>query len=164
MPELAEFLSQSLGQIAQWPLALFLRQSAWAYPLVNSLHILSIGLIVGAITTLDLRLLGVFREIPLAMLARPLVRVAQTGVVLTLLSGVLLFSVQPANYLSNSAFQIKLVLMSLAILNALIVHRLPQWQGALDNDRIHPVLVTGALLSLLLWILTILAGRWIAFV
>jgi phosphatidylserine synthase len=98
------------------------------------------------------------------MLARPLVRVARTGVAMTLLSGFLLFSVQPANYLSNTAFQIKLALMSLAVLNALIVHRLPQWQRALDTNSIQPVLVAFALLSLLLWILTIIAGRWIAFV
>ncbi|MDO9521313.1 MAG: hypothetical protein Q7L19_13965 [Pseudohongiella sp.] len=95
MPELAEFLSQSLSQ---WPVASFLRQSALAYPLLNALHILSIGLIVGAITTLDLRLLGVFRETPVIMLARPLVRVAKTGVVLTLLSGFLLFSVWQAHF------------------------------------------------------------------
>jgi len=61
-----------------------------------------------------------FRDIPLAALARPLMRVAQTGMVMTVLSGFLLFSVRPDNYLGNAAFQTKLVLITLAIANALI--------------------------------------------
>jgi hypothetical protein len=157
-------MSALLELISQWPVAAFLRQSLWAYPVVSALHILSIGLIVGAITTLDLRMLGVFRDIPLVTLARPLLRVAQTGIVMTVLSGFLLFSVQPDNYLGNAAFQIKLVLITLAIANALLVHQLPSWQRALDNNQVHPMLAAAALLSMLLWASTILAGRWIAFV
>jgi hypothetical protein len=157
MSALLEFLSQ-------WPVAAFLRQSLWAYPVVNALHIFSIGLIAGAITTLDLRVLGMFRDIPLALLARPLLRVAQAGVVMTLLSGFVLFSVQPENYLGNAAFQIKLVLLTLALANAFLVHQLPCWRRALDNNHVHPLLAAAALLSLMLWASTILAGRWIAFV
>lgn len=157
MSELAELISQ-------WPVAAFLRQSVWAYPVLNAVHIFSMGLIFGAITTLDLRLLGVFPDTPVAALARPLVRVAQTGVVLTLLSGFFLFSVQPANYLANSAFQIKLLLLTLAILNAILVHQLPSWQRAMTENIVAPALVAAALLSLLLWIMTIMAGRWIAFI
>lgn len=150
--------------ISQWPVAAFLRQSVWAYPVLNALHVMSIGLIVGAITTLDLRLLGVFRAVPIALLAPPLVRVAQTGVTLALISGFLLFSVQPANYLTNTAFQIKLLFLSLAIVNALTVHQLPGWRRALAENSAPPLLAATALMSLLLWVLTIMAGRWIAFI
>lgn len=157
-------MSALLELISQWPLAAFLRQSLWAYPLVNALHIFSIGLIAGAITTLDLRVLGMFRDIPLAALARPLLRVAQTGMVMTVLSGFLLFSVRPDNYLGNAAFQTKLVLITLAIANALIVHQLPSWRRAIDSNHVHPMLAAAALMSMLLWAATILAGRWIAFI
>jgi len=157
-------MSALLELISQWPLAAFLRQSLWAYPVVNALHIFSIGLIAGAITTLDLRVLGLFRDIPIALLARPLLRVAQAGVVMTLLSGFVLFSVQPENYLSNAAFQTKLLLLTLALANALIVRQLPCWRRALDNNHVYPLLAAAALLSMLLWASTILAGRWIAFV
>lgn len=157
-------MSALLELISQWPVAAFLRQSLWAYPLVNALHIFSIGLIAGAITTLDLRVLGMFRDIPLAALSRPLLRVAQTGMVMTVLSGFLLFSVRPDNYLGNAAFQTKLVLITLAIANALIVHQLPSWRRAIDNNHVHPLLAAAALMSMLLWAATILAGRWIAFI
>jgi hypothetical protein len=157
-------MSALLELISQWPVAAFLRQSLWAYPVVNALHIFAIGLTAGAITTLDLRVLGMFRDIPLAALARPLMRVAQTGIVMALLSGFLLFSVQPDNYLGNAAFQTKLVLITLALANALIVHQLPCWRRALHNNFVHPMLAAAALLSMLLWASTILAGRWIAFV
>jgi len=81
-----------------------------------------------------------------------------------LLSGFVLFSVQPENYLGNAAFQTKLVLITLALANALIVHQLPCWRRALHNNFVHPMLAAAALLSMLLWASTILAGRWIAFV
>lgn len=157
-------MSALLELVSQWTVAAFLRQSLWAYPVVNALHIFCIGLIVGAITTLDLRMLGAFRDIPLVTLARPLLRVSQTGIVMTVVSGFLLFSVQPDNYLGNRAFQIKLVLITLAIANALIVHQLPCWRRALDTNQIHPLLASAAVLSMMLWASAILAGRWIAFV
>ena len=46
------------------PLAAWLRRPTPAYPLVNAAHILGIGLILGAILPLDLRLMGVFRAAP----------------------------------------------------------------------------------------------------
>jgi len=46
-------MSALLELISQWPVAAFLRQSLWAYPVVNALHIIAIGLTAGANTTLD---------------------------------------------------------------------------------------------------------------
>ena len=53
-----------------------LRASRWVYPLVNTAHVVGIALLVGAIAPLDLRLLGLWRGVPLHLLARVLQPVA----------------------------------------------------------------------------------------
>ncbi len=140
-----------------------LRQSSVAYPLVNSAHILGIGLLIGAMVTLDLRLLGVTRRGTLRELAPLLSRVAAAGLLLAMATGVLLFSVQPDHYLDNSAFLLKLSFVGLALLNVLWVHSLASWRALLSGEPAAPTLKVGALLSLVLWLAALLSGRWIAF-
>ncbi len=134
------------------------------YPYLNATHILSLALLVGAITTLDLRLLGVFSRFSAAQLAPPLTRMAGIGLAGALLTGVLLFSVQPTFYAANSAFRLKLLLLVAAIINVVVVRRLPSWRALRDGASIAPVLRLTAALSLTLWICVLFAGRWVAFV
>ena len=44
---------------------------SWSYGVVNLIHILGVGSLFGAVLLLDLRLLGAWRSIPLASIARP---------------------------------------------------------------------------------------------
>ncbi len=144
-------------------LAAALRRSAVLYPLVSAAHILGIGLLAGAIATLDLRLLGAFRGASLGVLGPPLVRVAAVGLGLALTSGALLFSVRPAEYLSNPAFVAKLGCVAAGLLNVLALRLGPGWPRALAGARIGAGLRLAAALSLACWLGAILAGRWIAF-
>ena len=154
---------EALQALANWPVAALLRESAIAYPLVNAAHILGIGLLIGAIATLDLRLLGLFRATPLAHLAPPLWRVAATGLALAALTGFLLFSTRPQSYLANPAFLAKLALIAAGVVNALILHRAAAWRSGLISGMVGPRLRVAALLSLSIWVSTVLAGRWIGF-
>ena len=67
--------------------------SRWGYAAVNTLHILGIALLVGSIIPFNLHVLGLWRNVPRIMLARVLVPVAATGLVLAVIAGSLLFSV-----------------------------------------------------------------------
>ena len=49
-----------------------LHASVWLYPLVNTGHLLGMALLFGAIVVLDLRLNGLWRQVPAALLARVL--------------------------------------------------------------------------------------------
>lgn len=149
--------------LAQWPVAVALRQSELLYPLVNAAHILGIGLLLGAIATLDLRLLGLFRAAPLAVLAPPLWRVAACGLGLAAATGFLLFSTRPAGYLDNPAFLLKLGLVGFGLLNILALHLNPAWRRALAGGEARVGLRLPALLSLLVWVGAVLAGRWTGF-
>lgn len=146
---LPEGLVAALGT---WPGAVLLQRSGTAYLLVNAAHILGVGLLVGAILPLDLRLLGFFRTVPLAAVEPFLVRVAATGLALALATGVWLFTVKPAEYLTNEAFLIKLALLAAALLNIVLRHRIAGFARA------------AAALSFLLWLGVLVAGRWIGFV
>jgi len=152
-----------LEALSQWPPAAALRGSLWLYPLVNAAHIFSIGLLIGSIVTLDLRLIGLFRIVPLAALATPLTRMAMTGIVLAALTGFLLFSVRPQAYAANPAFLIKLGLVALGIVNALVLHTGRSWRAALEAGAAPSSARLAALFSIFIWAGAVLAGRWIGF-
>jgi hypothetical protein len=148
-----------LEAIGSWPGALWLRQSATAYLFVNAAHILGIGLLLGSILPLDLRLLGFFRRFPLEVLRPFLVRVAATGLALAVVTGLWLFSVNPVEYVTNEALRWKAALLLLALVNVTFQHR--------NTNSGAPVLTPAtrlrAALSLSLWLSVLVAGRWIGF-
>lgn len=148
------------------PLSQALRASIWLYPLVNTLHVIGIALLGGAITALDLRLLGTWRGVALAPLARVLVPVAATGVALAIGSGVLLFVTRAPDYVAEPLFAIKLVLIVLALANVAALRFTRAWlvreQAAADASSAPALRVAGAL-SLLLWLGVLVAGRLIGY-
>ncbi|GAB58728.1 DUF6644 family protein [Rheinheimera nanhaiensis] len=153
-----------LLSLAESAVASALRQSVIGYPLLSAVHILGLALLVGSIVTLDLRLLNIIKRSRLSELASLLSRVAAGGLMLAVLSGLLLFSVQPAHYLANNAFLLKLALISLALLNAAVVHSLTAWRALLAGQPATLLLKVTAGISMMLWLAILTSGRWIAFV
>lgn len=137
-----------------------LRTGRWSYAAVNGGHILGIALLVGAIVPLDLKLLGLWRNVPRAALARVLVPTAATGLALAATCGLLLFSVRATTYAGMGLVQAKLALVAVGTLAALSLHR---GHGlALENAsparlRVH------ALLSIACWAGALACGRLIGF-
>jgi hypothetical protein len=156
-------LEDVLRGLAQWPLAAALRRSMAGYAALNAAHIFAIGLVVGSIVTLDLRILGLFRAVPLGALAKPLSRVAAAGMLLAIGTGFLLFSVRPTAYAENPAFLIKLSLVAVGIANALALRFNRHWPAAVNGEPVHGSVRAAALFSILIWAGAILAGRWIGF-
>lgn len=151
-----------LAGLGTWPGAVLLQRSGTAYLLVNASHILGIALLIGAIWPLDLRLLGLFRSVPVAALAPVLSRMAGIGLALALLTGAWLFTVRPVEYARNSAFLWKLGVLALALANIALQHRSAAYARALAGE-IAATVKLRALASLMLWLAVLLAGRWIGF-
>jgi hypothetical protein len=143
-----------------------IRENDVLFPLIESVHVLSICLVVGSILVVDLRLLG------LASIHRPVGRVISGILPLTwsafavaVASGSLLFISNATKYLGNGYFVAKICLICVAGLNMAIFHGfsardLPRW----ENDKAPPLparLAGG--LSVLLWVAVIACGRWIGF-
>ena len=157
-------LDDLLGTLATSPLANALRASRVVYPVVNGLHILGLAALFGAILALDLRLLGAARSIPAEPLARYLPRVAAGGLGTAVLTGFALFTVQPADYVANRAFLLKVALVGIGALHAISVHRSGAWRRfAAGGGVVERRLLVSAAASLAIWVGAILAGRFIAF-
>lgn len=157
-------MMEALAWLAATPVAAALKASATLYLVVNAAHILAIGLVVGAILPLDLRLVGLVRSAPVAAIGPLLSRTAAVGIVLALVTGLCLFSVRPTEYAGNPAFLAKIALVTLGIANALLLHLARGWRQAIETDMIRPALRVQAALSLVIWMSAVLAGRWIAFI
>ncbi|MEI5663463.1 DUF2214 domain-containing protein [Bosea sp. CCNWLW174] len=148
--------------LGNWPGALLLQRSGTAYLLVNAAHILGIGLLLGAILPLDLRLAGVLRASALPLIGPILIRTAAFGLALALTTGLWLFTVKPGEYLGNTAFLSKLGLLVLALGNIALQHHglKPALAGGVIGLRVRVL----AMVSALLWLCVLIAGRWIGFV
>jgi hypothetical protein len=155
---------QLVEWIGTWPGAVLLQRSGTIYLLVNAVHILGVGLIVGAILPLDLRLLGFFRRVPLGVIGPFLSRAAATGVVVAVITGLWLFTVKPVEYLENAAFLWKVSLLALALANVVLQHRNRHFHVALTNGDVHPSVQLTAVCSAILWLSVLVAGRWIGFI
>jgi hypothetical protein len=107
---------------------------------------------------MDLRILGLRRDLPAAMVIGALRPVAIGGLGAAVVTGLALFSVQPLAYVENPAFLTKLALLALAVLNAFIF-------VLLRRHRSETSIVTRlmAALSLGLWLGVVIAGRFIGF-
>ncbi len=130
---------------------------AFAYPALEVLHIFGIGLLLGSLVLLELRVWGVAPELPLRPLARLSLSVTLAGFGLIACSGLLMFAAQPLELLANRAFLVKLALVSLAGLNAAWFHARGSLARCDGLARAQTVLSTG------LWLAAIASGRWIAY-
>ncbi|MDG2276622.1 MAG: hypothetical protein P8L31_01585 [Pseudomonadales bacterium] len=129
--------------------------ATWLFPFVESLHVLFVVTLVGAILLADLRVLGrMALDEPLASYVRGYVHVAWFAFVPAVLTGLGLFISRPAGYADNIAFQIKIILLVLAGLNVWLYYR-SEKQQALIAQKLS------AGLSLIFWLSAIFAGRWV---
>lgn len=151
-----EALLLGLGETA---LAEWVRLSRWGYAAINTLHVLGIALLVGAILPMDLRLLGCRRSPARADVVRLLRPWAMTGLALAVITGALLFLADPAGYLATPLFFFKLGLIALGIVSALVVTLTAVIEGLSRGQRL-----AAAGLSLLVWPSVLVAGRMLAYV
>ncbi|NBB81921.1 MAG: hypothetical protein GVY28_00795, partial [Alphaproteobacteria bacterium] len=108
--------------LAATEIAQHLRVSRWGYAAVSTGHVLGIALLVGAVVPLDLRLIGLWRSVPVVAVSRLLVPVAAVGLVLAVATGLLLLSVRAPEYAALPVVRLKLALIVLAAGSALAAH------------------------------------------
>jgi hypothetical protein len=152
------------GDILKWfydlPTGALMRDVAFMFPMMETLHFLGLSALVGSIAIVDLRILGVGRAMPFGPMLR-LIPLAVAGLVINIVSGFFMFTTDPYMYWPNPAFRIKLVLVLIAAANALWFMYAEQRKiAALGIDeRPDTSARVVALVSIILWILIILLGR-----
>ena len=152
--------------LAGTPWSVALHESIYVYPVIESIHVLTLCLFLGLAVMLDLRLLGLaLPETPVSQLTDRLLPWTAAGFVVMVISGGLLFYGIPVRTYQNIFFRIKVVLLILSGLNVFVFHRgiyrkVADW----DSAAIPPLrarLAGG--FSLLFWAGVVVAGRMIAY-
>ncbi|WP_192361661.1 DUF6644 family protein [Mesorhizobium mediterraneum] len=152
-------MDELLAGIEQLALVRALKASFVAYPIVNALHIMSIGALLTSVWLMDLRILGAFRPLPQAPFVALLRRTAFSAFAGALVTGSLLFSVRASEYAAMPIFLTKMTLILLAGANFLVFMR----RAKGGNEPDGGVVTILAVLSLVLWTSVLFAGRFIGF-
>jgi hypothetical protein len=154
-----QWLSETPGSVA-------LHESLYIYPLVESVHVLTLCVFLGMAATLDLRLIGLtLRRVPVGEVADRLFPFMLVGFVIMTISGVALFYAIPVRSYQSVWFRIKVIMLILAGLNAwryhVTIHKsVAIWgQGAVTPKRAR----VAGMSSLTLWALVVILGRLMAY-
>ena len=147
------------------PINIWIQDTYWLWPVMEIIHFLGLALLFGGLLVVDLRMAGHLRGVT-PVSTHQLLPLVLLGFALNLITGILFFFGDPGRYSINIGFQLKMVLIGLAGLNALFYH----W-------RVSPMLVTSdetttpprlarcvAYVSLACWFGVLLTGRLIPYV
>jgi len=144
-------------------LGLWLRESpsVWAFPTVLTLHTVGLAVLIGASWVLDLRLLGVGRQVPLTAFRWVFPTIA-VGLIINLLTGVLLFIKNAATWGVALPFFIKMALVVASVATLLPIRSLVLRSG--DQQReVGGNARMLAVASILAWAAAVTAGRLLAY-
>ena len=144
-------------------LGLWLRESpsVWAFPTVLTLHTVGLAVLIGASWVLDLRLLGVGRQVPLTAFRWVFPTIA-AGLIVNLLTGVLLFIKNAATWGVALPFFIKMALVVASVATLLPIRSLVLRSG--DQQReVGGNARMLAVASILAWAAAVTAGRLLAY-
>jgi hypothetical protein len=152
--------------LAQWlaatPVSLAIRRALWLIPLLQAIHILAIAAVLSSVAMIDLRILGVAgRSQSLRATAERFVPWIWTGLIVLAATGLVLVIGEPKRSLLNPAFQLKMLLLALAIAGMAALQFLLHRDDNPERSR-----ATGGfvVLTFLLWCAIAIAGRWIAYI
>ena len=139
-----------------------IRESPWAFAAIESVHLLALSVIGGAVLVVDLRLLGLgLRHQRLRDLGRDAQPWLNRSLLIMIVTGVALFLSEPTKCYYSSAFWFKMTSLLLAITFAFTVRRKVVFA---DEGRVGPLACTVVgVVSLALWFGVGAGGRWIGF-
>jgi hypothetical protein len=139
-----------------------MRDSRWLFPVVESLHLLGLSVLGGAVLAVNLSLLGLgLGRKSTAQIWRAVGPWLAGSVAIMLASGFLLFLSEAVKLYYHEAFWVKMGSLLLSLIFTTTVQRRAALADPERASRLQSGLV--ALVSLLLWFLVGAGGRWIGF-
>lgn len=152
--------ASSFAWIPETAVADWVISSPYIWPTLECIHFVSLCVLMGSLLVIDLRLIGLYRD-RCASLVPGLIRLALAAFLVNLATGLLFFAGNTFKYVGNSAFNLKLMLIAVAGLNA-VYFRL-RLRDILDTRDVTPSSIAVGSLSLVLWSGVIVCGRMITF-
>lgn len=160
----------SILGVCEWlqslPWASGVKESAWQFPVIETIHSLGLAVMLWPAALLDMRLLGiVMKKRPVSEVASQFLPWVWTGFVMMISTGVILFSSEAVKCYDSPFFRTKLVLLVLAGANALLFHTTVFRDVEAWDKSPHTPLrakIAGAC-SLAIWIGVVAMGRALAY-
>ena len=151
--------------LASLPLSRMIRQTGWIIPLLQTLHILLIGMVLSSVVMIALRIFGVTGAPTLAQRTRRFVPWIWAGLILSTATGIFMLIGEPRRAL-NGTFQVKMLIMAVAVAGTIafevaLRRNSVAWDGAPGQRAQARMFVVS---TLVLWVAVTMAGRgrWIA--
>lgn len=152
-----------LQSVSNWAPIVFIRDSKYGMPAVQSFHLVGLTILLTTVVALNLRLAGLgLSDYGISRLAQQLKPWTVGAIVFVMSSGLLIFLATPGKYLDSHPFRLKMALLC----GALLFHYgvLRRFTAADSVARPRLINVSVACLSLTLWFGVGWAGRAIAFI
>jgi hypothetical protein len=138
----------------------------WTYPVINVIHVFGVAILFGAVLILDLRLLGVWRRVPLSPITTVAAPMAMAGFALAAASGVCLLAANAVEYENNPVLLVKFSAIGLGLVNAIALRRTAAWRAHttrdLSSSEARRLGFMGGI-SLVSWGTAVAAGRMIGY-
>lgn len=155
----------SLQSFGDWlyatPISTALRDTVWVIPTIQSVHILAIAMLISAALVTELRVAGVMgTDQSSSVVARRFMPWIWKALVVLLLTGTVLIVAEPGRTLGNTLFWVKVGLITTALLLTLAVRK--PLLAADAEERTEPARSI-AWVMLVIWVLVIFCGRFIAY-
>jgi hypothetical protein len=144
----------------------YMRESLWGYPIALTIHSIGMGLLVGVLMVVDLRIIGWFKGHMPFQVIKPIITVAMFGFIINLISGCFLFVSDPVNYVNNAPFLIKIAGVVAGMIVLWLMVRTPEFKRieTVEAGAVGGVnLKTLAWTSIAIWLTAIIAGRLIGY-
>ncbi len=138
--------------------------SLWGYPIMIAAHSFGLAIVVGVVFMIDFRILGIIRGVSFVGLHN-MMKVAWAGFVINFVSGLCLFSSQASYFVTNRTFLIKIGAIFIAMISAAFMQKMQadgseRWDtGGAVSGQVKLL----AIVSIVLWSIAIIAGRFIAY-
>ena len=137
----------------------YVRGSLWLFPVIQSFHLLGLGILGGAVVIGDLRLVGLlFKYESISYVITQTKSVFNFGLILLISTGIPLFLSEAVKCYYSRAFWIKISCLILGILFVYLVRN----PIALNKGEGVYMKIIG-FVSFSLWVVTAASGRWIGF-
>lgn len=156
-----------MPQFLQWlqgtPLAIAIAEE-W-FPLIESLHVVTMAIVAGTIFMIDTRLIGLTsRKLGFSYVSDRLLPWTWGAFACSVVTGTLMFMSNATGYYGNAAFRTKMLLMLLAGLNMAFFQSVTlRGVSAWDLGRPPAAARLAGAVSVTLWCGIIGFGRWIGF-
>ena len=144
----------------------YVAESTWAFPTLESLHVMSFVTVLGSLLVVDLRILGLgWKDVKLTTLSHETLKITWIAFTCAAITGIMIFCSKATSYVINPYFLWKMVMLALAGLNMMYFHfftyrTVQHWD--LDPSVPFAAKLAGGL-SLVFWLLVVFFGRAIGF-